>query len=77
MNQFRINLAKKVFKSIDTKGAGRISIDEFKDIYCAGRHPDVLVRKRTEEEVLTEFLDTFDEYCNFVVLLFKRNTERR
>ncbi len=70
MSQYRKNLVTKVFKSIDKIGNGVIPEDELKEMYVAARHPDVLIRKKTEEEALTEFLDTFEEYCYFVVPIF-------
>jgi len=35
-------------------------LDEIKGVYNASRHPDVLKGKKTEDEVLAEFLETFD-----------------
>jgi len=66
MSQVRKNIVSKVFKFLDN-GAGKIPIDELKELYNADRHPDVLLRQRNEEEVLTEFLDTLDVYNNFIV----------
>ena len=69
MSQFRKNLVTKVFKILDKKGSNVIPEDELKELYVGARHPDVLIRKKTEEEVWTEFLDTFEEYCYFIVFL--------
>jgi hypothetical protein len=38
---------------------GDISIEEFHQKYNARNHPDVKQGKRTEEEVLVEFMETF------------------
>jgi len=35
-------------------------MDEIKGVYNASKHPDVLKGKKTEDEVLAEFLETFD-----------------
>jgi len=67
MSQYRKNLVQKVYKTIDKKGDGIIPEDEVKQLFVASRHPDVLIRKRNEDDVLTEFLDTFEEFIYFVV----------
>jgi len=67
MNQSRKNLVAKVFKSLDRSGEGLIAAEELKELFVASRHPDVLIRKKTEDEVLTEFLDTFEEFYYFLV----------
>jgi Ca2+-binding EF-hand superfamily protein len=66
MTQNRRNLIERVFKMLDRKSEGLISADEIKDSFVASRHPDVLTRKKTEDEILTEFLDTFEEFCYFI-----------
>jgi hypothetical protein len=52
----------RAFKALDTNVSGAVPLDALKDRYNASRHPDVLTRKRTEEDALTEFLDTFEEH---------------
>jgi len=37
-------------------------MEEFKAKYNARQHPDVRTRKRTEDEVLTEFMETFETH---------------
>lgn len=59
MNAFRQNLVERAFKTLDVNGDGDISIDEFKNKYNATEHPDVRQGKRTEKEVLVEFMETF------------------
>ena len=77
MNQFRENLVIKAFNTLDTKRSGRLLIDKLKEIYAAEKHPDVIIRKKTEDEALTEFLDTFEEYCSFVVNYFVIYSDRK
>ena len=43
---------------------GDIALDEFKNKYNALQHPDVKQGKRTEDEVLTEFIETFQQHHN-------------
>ena len=51
---------KKAFQKIDKNGNGIIEIDDIKASYNAKQHPDVKSGKKTEEEILSEFLDTFE-----------------
>jgi len=60
MNQFRQNFIKKAFSKLDKNGNGIIEIDDIKSTYNAKNHPDVKLGKKTEEEILSEFLDTFE-----------------
>lgn len=60
MNQFRVNLCKKAFKRIDKTGDGILDISDLKGTYNAKHHPDVKSGKKTEEDILCEFLDTFE-----------------
>jgi Ca2+-binding EF-hand superfamily protein len=60
MNEFRKKFVGLAFKRLDSNGDGEIHMDEIKGIYNAKQHPDVKAGKRTEDEVLAEFLETFD-----------------
>ena len=61
MNQNRVSLVKRAFAKIDKDGNGVLTIADIKGTYDASNHPDVLAGKSTEDEILFEFLDTFDE----------------
>lgn len=60
MNNFRKALVKKAFNKIDKNGNGLIEVDDIKASYNAKHHPDVKSGKKSEDEVLAEFLDTFE-----------------
>jgi Ca2+-binding EF-hand superfamily protein len=60
MNQFRTQLVQKVFNKIDFNGDGVLNIEDIKGRYDATKHPDVKSGKKGENEVLTEFLETFE-----------------
>jgi len=60
MNDFRKELVRTAFKKFDRDGNGRVDINDIKGSYNASQHPDVKSGKRTEDEILMEFLDTFD-----------------
>lgn len=60
MNSARKALVKKAFIKIDRNGNGIVEVDDLKGVYNAKHHPDVKLGKKTEEEVLADFLDTFE-----------------
>lgn len=66
MNQFRKRLVMQAFKKIDKDGGGYVDINDIKGTYNASRHPDVVQGKKTEDEVLLEFLETFEVHHNTV-----------
>lgn len=47
-------------------GDGVLTVDDIKGKYNAANHPDVKAGKRTENEILTEFLETFEQHHNVV-----------
>jgi predicted RNase H-like HicB family nuclease len=60
MSPFRKELVKKVFAKLDLDGSGQIDQKEIFDLYNAKSHPEVLAKRKTEEEVLQEFMETFE-----------------
>src|SRR6185437_3209507 len=60
MNQFRVNLCKKAFAIMDKDRSGVLNLDDVKQFYNAKQHPDVKSGKKTEDDILLEFLDTFE-----------------
>jgi Ca2+-binding EF-hand superfamily protein len=62
MNQFRVQLCAKAFKIMDKDGSGVLNNDDIRQTYNAKKHPDVISGKKTEEEILGEFLDTFEQH---------------
>lgn len=67
MNTFRRNLAEKAFKIMDKDRSGVLNMEDIKDVYNAKKHPDVIKGKKTEAEVLGEFLDTFETHYALMV----------
>ena len=53
-------LVGKAFQKIDKSGDGFITIEDLCGTYDAKHDPRVISGKKTEQEVLAEFLDTFD-----------------
>ena len=51
---------KAAFDKLDRDGSGVIDINDIKGVYNARNHPDVKSGKKTEDEILGEFLETFE-----------------
>lgn len=62
MNEFRVGFCKRAFKVMDKDGSGIIDIDDIRQRYNAKMHPDVKSGKKTEDEILYEFIDTFEAH---------------
>lgn len=60
MNQFRLNLVLSVFAKLDKNRNNLIEVDDILGVYNASKHPEVVSHRKTEEEVLGDFLDTFE-----------------
>ena len=60
MNEQRKELVRGAFKKFDADGSGKVDITDLKSYYNASQHPEVQSGKKTEDDVLMEFLDTFD-----------------
>lgn len=67
MNDRRRALVQQVFTKFDRDGSGQVGIEDLKGIYSAAHHPEVRSGKKTEEDVLYEFLDTFEQYYSLMV----------
>lgn len=62
MNDRRRNIVTLAFKMFDREGLGYINMEDLKGKYNAANHPDVKMGKKIEEDVLYEFLDTFEQH---------------
>jgi Ca2+-binding EF-hand superfamily protein len=60
MNAFRKAIVMQAFEKLDKDGSGIIELVDIKGVYDASQHPEVKQRKKTEDEILTEFLETFE-----------------
>ena len=60
MNPMRKKLVAQAFNKLDKDRGGFIDINDIKGVYNATKHPDVLSGKKTEEQILLEFLETFE-----------------
>ena len=60
MNPIRKSFVGKAFKKVDIDNSGELDKEDIKKCYNAKMHPDVKKGTKTEDEVLAEFLDTFE-----------------
>ena len=57
----RQDLVLRAFKLIDTDGSGVATVQEIGELYDATQHPDVLAGKSSVEDVLKEFMESWDQ----------------
>lgn len=62
MSESRKNLVIQAFRKIDKSGDGVLQLEDVKGVYNASNHPDVKAGKKTEDEILGEFLSTFETH---------------
>lgn len=60
LNPRRANMVQRCFSDMDRDGSGVVNSADLKNIFCAKEHPDVISGKKTEDQVLKEFLNNFD-----------------
>ena len=56
----RVALVKRAYAKLDRDGSGEVDYNDICDTYNASRHPAVLEGRKTERQVLEEFLATFE-----------------
>lgn len=62
MNAGRKKLVAQAYRKLDRDGNGWIDINDIKGVYSAKTHPDVISGKKSEEQILLEFLETFETH---------------
>ena len=67
MNNRRLKLVNQAFSIIDKDGSGDLTIDDLRGRYDARNHPEVKAGKKTEDQVLHEFLKTFESMYDYNV----------
>jgi hypothetical protein len=66
MNNARKRVVLQAFKKLDKDGNGWIDINDVKGVYSAKFHPEVASGKKTETQILQEFLETFELHHNLM-----------
>lgn len=67
LSEFRIYLVQKAFDKLDPTNQGFVDIQEMFSQYSVDRHPAVVEGRKSEEQVLAEFFDTFEVHHNLTV----------
>lgn len=62
MNPARKRTVAQAYNKLDKDKSGYIDINDIKGTYNAKKHPDVISGKKTEEQILLEFLETFETH---------------
>ena len=60
LNDRRRQLVLLAFEILDSDHSGVVELNDISAKYNADKHPDVISGKRSRDDVLREFLDTFD-----------------
>jgi len=60
ISKTRKALVNRVFASMDADGSGELTVEDMKKRYNAKNNPEVTSGRKTETQVLTEFLGTFE-----------------
>lgn len=70
INEKRKQIIEVAFKKLDPYAKGVVPLDTIKEEYLADRHPDVLSKIRSEGEIITEFIDTFELLYTIKVIIY-------
>jgi Ca2+-binding EF-hand superfamily protein len=62
----RRNIVNNAFNKLDVARKGVVNMNILRNGFNAKSHPDVINGKRTDQEVLAEFLDNFDYHFNLL-----------
>ena len=67
LNQFRKDILKQVFNKLDEKEKGSITVGIIRHEYNPKGNPLVRQGKRSEDEILAEFLDVLEYHFNLLI----------
>jgi hypothetical protein len=76
LNERRKQLVLQAYAKLDRTGDGIVDIEDLRGVYDSSNHPDVKMGKKTKDEVLFEFLDTFEMHHEQVVRLTQTGSGR-
>ena len=60
LNRRRKAMVHLAFNILDKDSSGIIDMDDIIDVYDVSRHPDVIARKRTKNDILKEFISSME-----------------
>ncbi|KAG0421594.1 hypothetical protein HPB47_002556 [Ixodes persulcatus] len=61
MTPSRLALVEKAFAKLDRSGDGQVTYEDMQGVYSVRNHPDYLNGEKTEKELLTKFLASFEQ----------------
>ncbi|KAH8863128.1 Calcyphosin-like protein isoform 1 [Schistosoma japonicum] len=64
MSKCRVDILNKAFLKLDKTKDGTITIEDLKGVYNVKHHPKYINGEKTEDEILVEFLKTFQPQNN-------------
>ena len=67
LNKFRQDVLKQVFIKLDDDEKGYITVGQMRKEYNPKEHPLVRQGKRTEDDILAEFLDVLEYHFNLLI----------
>ena len=65
MSNCRKNLIQQAFNKLDKSGDGVVTTEDLKGVYCGKKHPKYMSGQWTEDQVLGEWLNSFNGPTNF------------
>ena len=71
----RRNIVNKAFNKLDIENKGILNMNIIKERFNPKGHPDFINGKKTQQEILAEFLDNFDYHFNLLNLGKNPNDE--
>ena len=73
MNEYRLRLVLKAFQKLDRNGNGKVELEDLVGVYNPSKHPAVIEGRKTHDQVLGEFLETFEQHHS---ILFGQNSDQ-
>ena len=67
LSDFRKNVLKQVFQKLDKEEKGYITVKQLRETYDPRGNPLVRQGKRSEDEILAEFLDVLEYHFNLLI----------
>lgn len=67
MTPRRAAVVEKAYHKIDKNGDGVIDMNDLVGTYDASKHPDVIAKKKTEKQILAQFLDMLEMHFSIIV----------
>lgn len=62
MSTKRVQASQKVFQSLLQADRDKVDVSEVQRKFNPKRHPDVLLKKKSEDDVAYDFLDTLEVF---------------